>query len=160
MGEKTSDTVTLNYSVPQGSVLGPQWFVIYTSSLRHIIHKHGLDHAVYADDSQLYWSFDPNQEDANKCVLRIEACVEDIRKWMKQNCLKLNDNKTEVMLIGSKPQLNKVIIPHMKIGDSTTALVSKVRNLGVFMANAMTLVPHISSVIICFISAQEPWQNS
>ena len=110
-------------------MLGPQWFVIYTSSLRNIILKHGLEYQVYADDTQLYSSFDPNQEAANICISRMEACVEDIRQWMKDNYLKLNDNKTEFILFGSKHNLSKITLPHIKIGNSTITPVSQVRNL-------------------------------
>ena len=56
----------------------------------------------------------------------------------------LNDNKTEFILIGSKINLNKITIPHIKISDSTIGPVSQVRNLGVFMDSAKTLVPHIA----------------
>ena len=79
----------------------------------------------------------------------MEACVEDIRQWMNDNYLKLNDNKAEFILIGSKNNLNKITIPHIKLGDSTIAPISQVRNLGVFMDSTMALVPHtcISSVI-------------
>jgi len=77
----------------------------------------------------------------------MEACVEDVRQWMLCNYLKLNDNKTEFILIGSKHNLSKITIPHIKIGDSTISPVSQVRNLGMFMDSKMTLVPHISSVV-------------
>ena len=119
--------------------------VCYMSSLCNIILKHGLEYQVYADDTPLYSVFDSNQEAANKCISRMEACVEleDIRQWMNDKYLKLNDNKTEFILIGSKNNLNKITIPHIKIGDSTIAPVSQVCNLGVFMDSTMTLVPHI-----------------
>ena len=147
VGDESSDAVTLNYSVPQGSVLRPQWFCVYTSPLREIILKHGLCYLAYADDTQLYISFNPQQEAAKECILQMENCVADIRIWMKQNYLKLNDNKTEFILIGSQHKLNKVVIPHIRIGNSTITPVSEVRNLGIIMDSTMTLAPHISSVI-------------
>ncbi len=147
VGESSSEAVTLNYSVPQGSVLGPQWFVIYTTPLRDIFLKHGLHYQEFADDTQLYSSFEPHQDAAIDCISKMEACVEETRQWMKCNYLKLNDNKTEFILIGSKHNLNKISIPFMNIGDSTVAPVSQVRNLGIIMDNTMTLVSHISSVV-------------
>ena len=56
------------YHRVQNSVLGLQWCVIYNSSLHNINLKHGLDYQVYADDTQLYSAFDPNQEAANICI--------------------------------------------------------------------------------------------
>ena len=95
IGDSVSDPVYLNYSVPQGSVLGPQWFLIYTYPLRNIVCKYNLSYHSYADDTQLYMSFKPSQKDADTCISCLEDCIRDIRLWMKQNFLKLNDDKSE-----------------------------------------------------------------
>ncbi len=52
---------------------------------------------------------------------------------MQDNFLKLNDNKTELMILGSRRQLSKVSIPHICIGDSAITAVTKARNLGTFI---------------------------
>jgi hypothetical protein len=54
IGQSSSEAVALDYSVPQGSVLGPQWFIIYTLPVRIIIQKHKLQYHIYADDTQIY----------------------------------------------------------------------------------------------------------
>ena len=147
IGDSVSDPVYLNYSVPQGSVLGPQWFLIYTYPLRNIVSKYNLSYHSYADDTQLYMSFKPSQKDADTCISCLEDCIRDIRLWMKHNFLKLNDDKSEFILFGSHQQLAKVSVPHVEIGGSSVPSSIVVRNLGVMFDSAMSLKPHVSNVI-------------
>ena len=76
-------------------MLGPQWFTVYTSPVRDIILKYNLNYHVYADDTQLYITFKSSQEPADSCITTLEKCIQEIRSWMKQNFLKLNEEKTE-----------------------------------------------------------------
>ena len=94
-----SKPVILDSSVPQGSMLGPQWFTVYTSPVRDIILKYNLNYHVYADDTQLYITFKSSQEPADSCITTLEKCIEEIRSWMRQNFLKLNDEKNRVSSI-------------------------------------------------------------
>ena len=95
IGKTISKPVSLDYSVPQGSVLGPQWFTVYTSPVRDIILKYNLNYHIYADDTQLYITFKSSQEPADSCITTLEKRIQEIRSWMRQNFLKLNDEKTE-----------------------------------------------------------------
>ena len=77
----------------------------------------------------------------------LEKCIQEIRSWMRQNFLKLNDEKIEFLLFGSPQQLSKVSILCITIGDSQITASSQARNLGVIFDSTMTLKPHISNVV-------------
>ena len=81
------DPIPTDFSVPQGSVLGPLWLTVYTYPVHSIIMKHNLNYHVYADDTQLYFSFKPSQTSADESINRVETCVSEIRVWMQDNFL-------------------------------------------------------------------------
>ena len=101
-----SESVPLEQGVPQGSVLGPQLFSLNIRPLEHLCMKHRLLFHSHADDQQLYICFKPAIPLAKEeCIIQIHVCIEEIRSWMKINLLKLNDSKTEFLLIGTKHQV-------------------------------------------------------
>ena len=62
----------------------------------------------------------------------LQACIRpDIRTWMVQDKLKLNDAKTEFLIIGTRAQLNKVTISDLQVGEVKVSAAYSVRNLGV-----------------------------
>jgi hypothetical protein len=145
-----SDKHKLKYGVPQGSVLGPLLFISYTKPLGDIIRKHGLQFHLYADDTQLYLAFRPTKSGSAQATMeKIQICVKEIKKWMATHFLKLNDDKTEVLVISKDSKVSKNVssmLTPVRIGESMVEPKEKVRNLGVVFDSVCNLEKHVNSI--------------
>jgi len=100
---RTSEVTLITCGVPQGSVLGPLLFIVYTAEVIDVVDRFGYAVHVYADDLQLHTHVDP--PDSPGIVRTFSECVEAVKDWMSSNRLKLNPSKTEVIWLGSSRRL-------------------------------------------------------
>ena len=144
VGESVSEPRPLLYGVPQGSVLGPILFLVYTSSLVLLLEAHGVGYHFYADDTQLYIKIDNVQELKEKITLLLG----DIRKWMYERKLKLNDSKTEIMIVrGNLRNIPFGDFGVLNLGNVELAPVQSAKNLGVFFDSALSFRMQVNSVV-------------
>ena len=144
VSQSKSETRKLTKGVPQGSVLGPILFTIYTIELSWILKKHNVTFKLYADDSQFYFSITTIQSTTSK----IEKVMTDIKNWMVKKRLKRNDDKTECMLFGTENTLkNYEQFQHIMIGTLNIIIVSVLRNLGVYTDSNLTMKNQISNTV-------------
>jgi hypothetical protein len=145
----------LKSGVPQGSVLGPILFNLYTTPLSSLISSHSLSHDLFADDTQMYTCFIPNSySDAVSCLHQTFLSVSS---WMSANFLALNPSKTEFMLFGTPQQLLKLSDPCLSISSSISITpASSVRNLGVVFDEHLSFHEHITKISqACFFHIRD-----
>ena len=145
--DSRSAFVLLKLGVPQGSILGPILFTIYTAPTGDICRNNNVEFHLYANDTPLYLSFKPSKLNSKlNCITRIENCINEINVWMTQNLLKLNSDKTEFILFGTRHQLSKVDDINIQIGSDIIKPANHVRNLGFVMDNLLKNGPHINKI--------------
>lgn len=141
LGQFSSSVAPLTFRVPQGSVLGPLLFSLYMLPLRSIFRKHGIPFHCFADDVQVYLPLKVHSKESLDAMFN---CMRDIKTWMALNFLKLNENKTEIVLFG-RPDLVQVLAN--SLGPLAPNIGSQVRNLGVIIDGALRLDKQVRSVV-------------
>ena len=127
--------------------LGPILFSLYTNPIGSIIHSHSsINYHFYAYDTQLYITLSP--ENFSHSIQKLKNCLNDIQNFMFANKLKLNPDKTEFILIGSRKNRNQ-LLPHFPINilGNQVSPAQSVRNLGVVFDSNFTFSNHVSQVI-------------
>ncbi len=106
-----------------------------------IIREHNLCFHGYVDDTQLYIYAEPSDAAA---INSITACLLAINKWMSNNFLKLNEDKTEILLLGLKTKREMLF---NNLGKLTPWIKSEVTSLGVILDSDLSFKSHINKVV-------------
>jgi hypothetical protein len=142
--DECSSRKTLTTGVPQGSILGPILFVVYMIGLSYLLAEFDVGYHFYADDTQLYIVVD--DIDSTRDLLK--KILASIQNWMIKKRLKLNENKTECMLVGTKVNISKFPgFDSVQIINSKVKLCNKVRDLGFIFDQELSLTNQINDTV-------------
>ena len=147
VNNSSSSPSQLMYGVPQGSVLGPILFVLYTTPLSDIIANHSVNHQLFADDTQLQKSAPLNE--VTNLTKELNACTDNIKTWMTENQLKLNDDKTEALLFPFSSSLKPSTGPlpdSITLGSHNIPFSDSARNLGFILVSKLSMKKHIIKI--------------
>ena len=144
VGGARSCTTNCATGVPQGSVLGPLLFSLFTTPVGHLISSYGVSYHQYADDTQLYTVINSSSPSD---LQRLSYCAEAVTNWHLFNGLLLNPAKTEALVTGSRQQVARLDCTTVKFADTTVNISSAIRVLGVTIDSHLTFDKHVTKLV-------------
>ena len=150
IGNSYSETSTLSFGVPQGSILGPRLFNIYIRSIYTYIEPTKFKIKGFADDHQLVKQFLVSMQ-CEALGDTIRQCLERIAIWMKDHFLCLNQSKTKILVVAPPAVKEKILVQGVLLDDSCIRFVDSAKNLGVILDNVLSFENQITKVAkTCF----------
>ena len=151
INDSLSECLDVLFGVPQGSVLGPVLFNLYAKSLYDVISAAGFDTSGYADDSNARLSFSLKFQHS-VITHHLPDLMDKITQWMNSFFLKINPDKTEIILFVPQslkllPTINGTIFSN----GTCIRFSNTVTNLGVKLDRFLTLEPYVNSTVaLCY----------
>ena len=144
IANRISPIKELHYGVLQGSVLEPILFVLYIQPLSNQIKGHSLSVHLFADDIQIGGSIHPQH--VHSAISSVEICISDVKYWMIENKLQLNDEKTECLLIRPNKCTQYLNCTSLSFGHNVISFSTTANNLGFHFTDDMRIDTHVQDI--------------
>ena len=148
-GGTTTSPWKVRSGIPQGSILGPLLYILYTADVAALVESLGFKVHSYADETQLY-DFCSSSE-AEALAIRVNTAIKAVSSWMSSNRLCLNLDKTKYLWFGTRQQFGKR--DTVALSNISAAMVSDTvtRNLGLLLDQELSMGDHITKLSqVCF----------
>ena len=147
-GQQSAPSI-VHFGVPQGSILGPLLFVMYTADIVNIVERQRLSTHQYADDIQVYSRCRAN--DLTSLCRDLGGCIEHVAGWMGTNRLQLNAAKTEFIWFVPPRRRHQFPSDQLAVGSVQVTPAASVRDFGVYLDRNMSLRSHVTRLVCtCF----------
>ena len=97
----------MEYGVPQGSLSGLEFFIIYTLTPELSLNYYNVSYHFRADNAQIYFKLDRKDH----CVYKLNTVLNDVRRWLSKRKFKFIKDKTNILVVGNSQQIIKIDIP-------------------------------------------------
>ena len=129
--------------VQQGSLGGPSLYTVYASTMQSVVPEE-IDLCGFADGHVLKSSFKASSRIPEKeSVTSLKSTLVNVKTWMDQNRLKMNNRKTELIMFASKKQLEKCVTTSIDMNGTTVNCSLIIKYLGAWLDQHMQLCDHI-----------------
>jgi len=143
----SSGSILIIWSVPQGSVLGPLLFILYTADVSDLAARYDVKAHSFADDTQLYRHCTPTSAEVTATV--ISDCMSHLSQLMLSHRLKLNPDKTEFLWLGTTGQLLAKLHDNrteLALQNCTIQASDEARSLGMIAQSDLSFKRHVQAV--------------
>ena len=141
-----SESMAVKNGAPQGSVLGPKFYNIYVRGQPKVIQNCGFMSTSFADDSNGMKKFAITFQ-YNVLKHDVPMCISEVTKWMNSMFLKINPDKTEIILFHPDWLKSQVVVKGTNIGDECIRFSDEVKNVGVWLDQNLNLDKHINKIV-------------
>ena len=141
VGNTCSSEQFVRHGVPQGSILGPLFFLVFINDLCQTIELCGT--SMYADDTAIFYLC----KDLDELKVSIQFDLQSVAHWMRENRLSLNVGKTKFMMVGSRNRLSMVPEISVSLNGELIDNVTVFKYLGMLLDNHLQFHPHIDKLV-------------